>query len=267
MPRKAPDKIVGALVNGLSILRYLQQTSKPVGVTRVARDLSLNPSTCFNLLRTLVWEGLVNFDTTNKTYSISLGVLGLAQGALDRESHIRRLHPELERMAQKYSVAMNQWQRVDDDRVLLVDSAEPEEPAVQLSMRVGQRLPMFAGAMGRCFAAYSDLPDQELREQFQEVRMADPMPAEEWLGELKQVRQNGYAIDAGHIMKGVTTVSVPVFDSNAKPFLAISALAIAEQIDENSVASLAKDMAVLSREIFTLYAQLSRFFQAQERAA
>jgi|GEM_PF-6751616 len=79
--------------------------------------------------------------------------------------------------------------------------------------------------------------------------MADPMPAEEWLGELKQVRQNGYAIDAGHIMKGVTTVSVPVFDANAKPFLAISALAIAEQIDETAVVSLANDLASLSKEI------------------
>jgi DNA-binding IclR family transcriptional regulator len=248
MPRPVPDKVVGALVNGLSILRYLQEAPSPVGVTRVARDLSLNPSTCFNLLRTLVYEGLVNFDTQNKTYTISLGVVAFAQGAMDRESHIRKLHPELERLAKQHSVAMHQWQRIDDERVLLVDSAEPEDSTVRLSMRIGQRLPVYAGAMGRCFAAFSEVPETELREQFSSVRLAQPMPTEQWLDELKQVRQKGYAVDSGHLTKGITTVSVPVFDANAQPFLAISAIVLDEQVSDSALATLASDMSVISRQ-------------------
>ncbi|MGB7306576.1 MAG: IclR family transcriptional regulator [Burkholderiaceae bacterium] len=248
MPRPVPDKVVGALVNGLSILRYLQQTPTPVGVTRVARDLSLNPSTCFNLLRTLVYEGLVNFNTQTKTYTISLGIVAFAQGAMDRESHIRKLHPELERLAKQYSVAMHQWQRIDDERVLLVDSAEPEDSTVRVSMRIGQRLPVFAGAMGRCFAAYSDKPEAELREQFGSIRLAQPMGADEWLDELKAVRKKGFAVDSGHLTKGITTVSVPVFDSDARPFLAISAIVLDDQVSESAVNALASDMAIVSRQ-------------------
>jgi DNA-binding IclR family transcriptional regulator len=80
----APDKPVGALVSGLSVLRYLAGTSVPVGVTRIARDLDLHSSTCFNLLKTLVHERLVNFDDSNKTYTIGLGVVELAKGALEQ---------------------------------------------------------------------------------------------------------------------------------------------------------------------------------------
>lgn len=46
MVHSAPEKLVGALVNGAAILGYLQKTSGGVGVTQVARDPGINPSTC-----------------------------------------------------------------------------------------------------------------------------------------------------------------------------------------------------------------------------
>ncbi|MDH3279748.1 MAG: helix-turn-helix domain-containing protein, partial [Gammaproteobacteria bacterium] len=48
------EKTVGALVSGLKVIRYLVQARSPVGVSQVARDIQISPSTCFNLLRTLV---------------------------------------------------------------------------------------------------------------------------------------------------------------------------------------------------------------------
>ena len=65
-----PEKLVGALSSGLKILRYLASSSTPIGVTRIAKDLELNASTCFNLLKTLVHERLVTFDESTKTYSM-----------------------------------------------------------------------------------------------------------------------------------------------------------------------------------------------------
>ena len=71
-------KLVGALVGGISVLRYLSASNSPLGVTQVARDLKINPSTCFNLLRTLVHEGLVVFNPDTKTYQIGLGLVEIA---------------------------------------------------------------------------------------------------------------------------------------------------------------------------------------------
>jgi DNA-binding IclR family transcriptional regulator len=44
-----PEKLVGALSNGLAVLRYLSATSTPMGMSRIARDTELNSSTCFNM--------------------------------------------------------------------------------------------------------------------------------------------------------------------------------------------------------------------------
>ncbi|RZN09908.1 IclR family transcriptional regulator, partial [Bordetella pertussis] len=84
MAAEPPEKLVGALVGGLRVLRYLSAAPAGVGVTRVARDLQLNSSTCYNFLKTLVYEGLVTFDESTKTYSIALGLVELAKGVLEQ---------------------------------------------------------------------------------------------------------------------------------------------------------------------------------------
>ncbi|WP_456388386.1 IclR family transcriptional regulator [Profundibacter sp.] len=240
------EKLVGALVNGLAVLRYLQKAKSGVRVTQLARDLGLNPSTCFNLLRTLVHEGLAGFDPQSKTYTISIGVVSLAQGALDRENHIRVLHPELQRIALKFDVAMNLWQTVDKNRVLLVDRAEPIS-AVQISMRVGQRLPMFVGALGRCFAAHSPLPKSKIERRFKAARFARPIEFDEWYNDVLQVRERGFAVDEGYFSLGITTVAITIANGINPPFLAVSAIGISAQIDAEKLNNLSQEMLAISK--------------------
>jgi len=240
------EKLVGALVNGVAVLRYLQKAKAGVRVTQVARDLGLNPSTCFNLLRTLVHEGLAGFDPISKTYVISIGVVSLARGALDRENHIRVLHPELQRIALKFDVAMNLWQAVDNNRVLLVDRAEPVS-AVQISMRIGQRLPMFVGALGRCFAAQSPLPKSEIEHLFKQARLARPIEFENWYNNLQETRDRGFAVDEGNFSIGITTVAVTIENGINAPFLAVSAIGISAQIDAEKLKGLSQEMLPLSK--------------------
>jgi len=240
------EKLVGALVNGLAVLRYLQKAKSGVRVTQLARDLGLNPSTCFNLLRTLVHEGLAGFDTQSKTYTISIGVVSLARGALDRESHIRVLHPELQRIALRFDVAMNLWQVVDKERVLLVDRAEPVS-AVQISMRVGQRLPIFVGALGRCFAAHSDLSKSKMERRFNKVRFARAIEFEEWFQDVLKARESGFAVDEGYFSIGITTAAVAIENGINPPFLAISAIGISAQIDAEKLNDLSQELLAVSK--------------------
>ena len=99
-----PEKLVGALSSGLKILRYLAHASTPHGVTRSAKDLGLNASTCFNLLKTLVHERLVTFDESTKTYSMSLGLVELAKGSLEKASYVRLMRPHLQELAERHNI-------------------------------------------------------------------------------------------------------------------------------------------------------------------
>lgn len=246
MMDSAPEKLVGALVNGIAIMRYLQKSCGGVGVTQVARDLGINPSTCFNLLRTLVHEGLASFDPPTKTYALSMGVVSLAQGALAGDNHIRVLHPELQRLSLKFGVAMNLWRVVSDDRVVLVDRTEPTA-TVQISMRIGQRLPLFAGAFGRCFAAQSRLSKAEIERRFNKIRLARPPDFNQWYAGLDHVREVGLAVDRGNFAIGITTAAIALADAKDHPFLAVSAIGISEQIDDSKLESLSREMLGLAK--------------------
>jgi DNA-binding IclR family transcriptional regulator len=244
----AAPKLVGALVNGLRIVRHLSTTSTPLGVNRIARDLAINPSTCFALLRTLAHEGLVQFDPQTKSYTIALGLVELARGTLELASYVRFVKPHLETIAAQNQVTATLWQPAGKDRVVLVDLAN-HDAAVRVHMSIGQRLPMYVAALGRCMAAFSGLTKAELKRHFQSLRWENPPTFEQYWSDVGRVRLDGYSIDADHYVRGVTTVSVPVLDDAGRPLMAISAVGFSAQLDARRLKVLGQDLRAHAQRI------------------
>lgn len=240
-PTAPPDKLVGALSGGLAILRYLGRSGTGVGVSQVARELKLNPSTCFNLLKTLVHEELAVFDRDNKSYALGLGLVELAKGALEQASYTRLVRPHLDAIASKHRVTATLWQRVGDERVVLVDRAD-NDAAIRVHMNIGQRLPLFIAALGRCMAAHSGLPRAALKKRFAALRWEDAPSFETYWNEVEAARTKGYATDAGHYVKGVTTVSAPILDGAGQPVMAISAVGFSGQLTGAKLKALGEDL-------------------------
>jgi len=236
-----PDKLVGALASGLAVLRYLSATNTRVGVTRVARDLGLNSSTCFNLLRTLVHERLVSFDAESKTYALSLGLVELAKGALEQASYARMVHDDLEALASAHRVTAVLFQRAERERVVLVDRAE-HAATIRVHMSIGQRLPMYVAAFGRCMAAHSGLSRAELKERFTNLHWEEQPSFAQYMKEVDKTRQDGYSIDRGFYVKGVTSISAAVLDAHGTPLMAISTVGFAAQFNERQITALATDV-------------------------
>ncbi len=236
-----PDKLVGALTSGINVLRYLAGTAARVGVTRIAKDLGLNSSTCFNIMRTLVHERLVYFDNETKTYSLALGLVELAKGALEQSSYARMIHPDLETIARTHDVTVTLWHCTTGDRVVLVDRME-SNTAVRVHMSIGQRLPMFIGALGRAMAANLDLDRPALRRQFTSLRWSDPPSFDEYAQEVEKARKLGYAVDADRYAQGVTTISSAVLAQPAQPVMAISAIGFSAQLKPSKVRAIGEDL-------------------------
>src|SRR3546814_130749 len=97
------SKLVPALVNAMQILRFINHCDEPPGVSHIAQALGINPSTCFNILKTLVHERLLMFDPTSKRYTLGLGIVELAHGVLNA-GYVPYIHPYLERIATTYDV-------------------------------------------------------------------------------------------------------------------------------------------------------------------
>jgi DNA-binding IclR family transcriptional regulator len=242
------EKLVGALVAGLRILRHLAAVKQPAGVTHIARQLGLNPSTCYQLLKTLVHEGLLSFDPATKTYNLDLGLLELASGALGQASYARLVHPHLMRIARRHEVNCTLWQRLGERRVVLVDQAEAAGP-IGVRLTIGQRLPLAVGALGRCMVAQSGLSKAAARRAYAELRWQVPPGFERYWREVEAAGRDGYAVDADGFVRGITSVSAIVSDRLGAPLLAISAVGLSAQFSAASLAALAADVRAHAADI------------------
>lgn len=241
-------KLVGALAAGLKILRYLSRARSPVGVSLLARELELNPSTCFNLLKTLVHERLVNFDTAGKTYTLGLGMVELARGALEQASYVRLVRPHLEEIAGRHRVTATLWQRAGDDRVVLVDRAD-NDSAIRVHMNIGQRLPTYIAALGRCIAAQEGLSQAALRGAFEKLRWENAPSFQTYCREVEQARARGYALDEGSYVRGVTTASAAVVDADGRAVMAISAVGFSAQFKAGELKALGEDLRDRAQQV------------------
>src|SRR5690606_2878257 len=116
------------------------------------------------------------------------------------------------------------------------------DSSIRVHMSVGQRLPMYIAALGRCMAANSGLSREELRKRFDELRWEDKPSFEEYIAGIEEARKNGYATDAGNYVKGVSTASAAVLDAFGKPVMAISAVGFSAQFTGDALERLGEDL-------------------------
>lgn len=206
----APElaKPVGAVIASVQILRHLSRAGQPQRLSQISQALSLNNSTCFNILRTLHHEGLVTFDRQSRLYAVGEGLLELAAPLLGRTDGMRRFRATMDAMAQDLGATLAMWQRAGDEIELLCVAEPPE--TMRIAFTEGRRLPLYLGAMGRLMAARSGLDADALRPGFQRVRWAQPPDFAQWLDQVAQARASGYAVDHGNINRGILGLAVPV---------------------------------------------------------
>lgn len=206
--REPPAKPVGAVISALAILRFLGAADGPQRLSDIVRALDLNLSTALNLLRTLDWEGLVAFDPVSKRYALAQGLAELAAPVLPRPDPGRHLAERMNAAAEALGTTVAIWTLVGEE-VELTMVAE-SSAVMRIAYTLGRRLPAFLGAMGRLAAGLGGFADSDMRRLFDEVPWANAPDYQAWLAEVARARDEGWAVDDGHVNLGVIGVAVPV---------------------------------------------------------
>ena len=250
LPNSPPAKRVGALSAGLSVLRYLNRHGKDTGagVSHIARELGLNPSTCFNILRTLVFERMVNFDPVTKTYRLGLGNIELAKGAIDQASYTHLMRADLDSTAATHHVTAGLWQPSGNGFLLLVTKSDGDA-MMRVHMNVGQRIPQFISAAGRCMAAFSGVSRREVQQAFRHLRWEQEPGFEDYWASVEQVRERGYAQDIDQYVRGVSSVSAPVLGPAGRPIAMLSNSSITQRMPAPRLSAIGIDLRSRTRAL------------------
>lgn len=237
-----------AIARAAAILRLLGKSESPLGVNAIARALGLVPSTCLYVLRALAEEELVAFNPESKQYRLAAGVLTLARGWLRRDQFSDLAQPILDRLAREHQVTMLGVQIVGLDHMVVVAKAEGGAN-FQLSAQIGSRFPALISATGRCLAAFGDVPAVELEPRFNALRWDDPPSFEAWQSQISQTRSQGYAVDQGNYIAGVTVLAAPVWKGTGRPSHALVAIGIGGAVARNGVETLGEALSSGGRNV------------------
>ena len=239
---------VKPVANAVRILRYLTHTGAPERAADIARHLSINPSTCFNILRTLVTEDVVDFNALSKTYSAGLGLARLVEQLVTQGQRLQLASPLMHDLAAEFGATVTLWRRLGTDRIVLV-SSESSPTDLHIDMPAGQRLPILMGASGRLFAARLGLTDVQLREEFEQLRWARPISLETYVREVNRARRRGWASDDGYFATGVLAIAAPVCDQTGNIAFTVSTVMIRGDRAESQVEELGEAVRDLAHRL------------------
>ncbi|SHN16454.1 IclR family transcriptional regulator [Roseibium suaedae] len=245
---KSTKRDVPAVTRALAILRFLARSPEPVGVNPIARELDLVPSTCLHILRVLQDEGLVDFDSKTKRYSIGIGILPLARSALQRNTFSSLVQPRLSDLSKKFGVTSIATQLSEPGQMVVVALSQSSMP-FRLQVDLGSRFPALISATGRLFAAHNPRDEETVRREFEKLVWDHPPSYDTWKEEVREARERGFAVDQGIYISGVTVVAVPVFDGTGRMVRSIVAIGISERLQNKEIPKLAKAMQAIRDHI------------------
>lgn len=238
-PKETSKRNVPAVTRALAIMRFLASSTDSMGVNPIARNLGLVPSTCLHILRVLQDEGIVDFDSNTKKYSIGIGILPLARAALQRNTFSTLVQPRLSDLSNEFGVTSIATQLSEPGQMVVVALSQSSLP-FRLQVDLGSRFPLLISATGRLIAAHNRQDDPSLRSDFDRLKWDHPPSFEDWLDEVAQTRNQGFAVDSGAYISGVTVVAVPVFGENGQMIRSLVAIGITESLKSKDVPKLAK---------------------------
>jgi DNA-binding IclR family transcriptional regulator len=241
------DSKAPAISRAAAVLRLLGKSEAPLPLQAIARELGLVPSTCLYVLRALVAEELVAFDPATKRYALEAGVLTLARQWLRRNRFADLAQPALDRLSQQFGATMLGVQIMGLDHIVTVAAAQGA--GFQLNVQVGSRFPALISATGRCIAAWGNYSEAELAARFARLRWEEPPAFAEWQEQVAQTKLQGFGIDEGNYIAGVTVLAAPIWRGRGRPSHALVAIGIGAALRRNGLEELEAALVTAARTL------------------
>lgn len=202
--------MIASVSAALGVLKGV--AAKPgIGLSELARSLGMQKSRTFRILDTLVAEGFVVQDA-DKGYHLGMQAMILGHSARRGTGIISKAEGLIERLAEKFDE--NIQIRVRDGLVSVQIYARKSHQRLRVESSAGNRRPLGLGASGRLLLAHT--PPEEIKDSEYTGR---PMSAKE----REEILRRGFTDSAGELTEGIEAVAVPIFGSDGRCHVCLSA--------------------------------------------
>jgi DNA-binding IclR family transcriptional regulator len=223
------ELLLQSVDRAIDLLFHLHAERDARGVSDIARALALPKSTVHRLLQSLVRRGLVEQDAAGR-YAPGARLIALGLGALERDPVVAVARPVLEEEAR----ALGETFFLTAPRggaMIVLDKAEGAG-FLRAAPRLGEEVPLHATAVGKLAFAFA--PDRFSVDDVGLDRHTDRTLRDRAAlrAEVGRVRRQGFAVNRGEWIDGLSVVAAPVLIDTADGtprFVAALAVAAATQ--------------------------------------
>jgi DNA-binding IclR family transcriptional regulator len=248
---------VPAVLHAISILNHLQDRgNRAMTMTEFARELGINGSTCFNVLKTLAEHRLLSYDEDTRRYSLGIGLIEMAAMVDD---HGRLLNVALEhadRVAREVDQGCLIMRKATDGSFLVIGKAEGTRD-VKVTASVGDRFPPNGAVLAKAWYAWAS--DEEVDRMIAREGLPARAPRSitsylDFKRELQGVRKRGYSTSVGEYYEGHNAVGAAVVAPDGSPAMLLVVTGFAALIPAQRMpfvgARLVRAARAISREVY-----------------
>lgn len=202
----------GQIQKTVAIVRTVAAHPDGIGLSELARSCGVAKATCYRILTALEREGWIVSDAVTKRSRLSLDLILMTESVATGGSLTRYVRDVLADIA----AATGETAGIDTltgSKVTVLMEASGPHLIGHAPRPVPRLLSSWRTSTGRVLLAWND-PELGRRDFEDEVATEHPRTGfasyEDFLGELEQVRTQGFAVTRSQLEEGLTAIAAPV---------------------------------------------------------
>ncbi|WP_226036701.1 IclR family transcriptional regulator [Aquibacillus saliphilus] len=216
----------------IKIIRLLSQFHH-LTVTEISRRLEIPKTTCFVILQTLEFEGIIRRDNQAK-YNIDKGLYALILNADNYDLLKKIARPILQDLTNKTQMTSHLAVREGMETVYL-DKVD-DSGYVKFNTYKGQTHPLYITSVGK--AILMNMDNKEIIKSYAETTFLSKhentvTSLEDLLDQLEGFRNKGYTLEDEEGEIGIRCIGAPVVDSTGQTIAALSITTLKEKLPES----------------------------------
>jgi DNA-binding IclR family transcriptional regulator len=219
VPRETPGGTEAA-DRVADVLLLFAGSDDPLGVSRIARSLSLSKAVVHRILQSLASRSLVQPVPGGSAYVLGAAAAGLAARAWSQIDVRSTASPVLRRLRDQTRETTTLSVLVGNQRIYLDQFESPQE--IKMVVEIGPRFPLHSGASSRAILAY--LPQPVVDEAVHQLAHLRPdLDVDAYVSDLDEVRRRGWAASLNERGTGAASIAAPFFDAAGHVLGSVSA--------------------------------------------
>lgn len=214
---------MSALTKGIRILEAITASQAGLTFSAIVDATGIPKGTAHRLLGELTDLTALTYDDATRCYRGGL-LLAHLGASVTASYDVRRIaRPHLEALQSRTGNVATLGIR-DGEQGVYIDKIEPAGLVIRLHSEIGKSFPLHCTAMGKVLLAHSDtqtiakVTRRKLRAYTQHTITGGKQLREE----LRDIEQQGFAVDREEITRGLICVAAPIYDLQGNVRAAIS---------------------------------------------